>query len=212
MRLYDFKHSPNPLKVRIALAELGIEYQSIPVNLFKSEHRSPEFSRVNPFSAVPVLQDGEHLLRESNAIIAYLGRKHGTPLWPRSALTESEAFQWLFFESCHLASHCGNLWWTCIVAPALGRDAIPDPAVQASVEDLQESFEIIEAHLARNRYFLGNAYTLVDSSLGTTLLMLRGTPLDDPQRWPSIHQYGNALIDRPSWTAAQGEAIHKFGG
>src|ERR1700739_1581409 len=83
IKLYYFP-SPNPQKVRFALLELGLECEIIPVDLIKSEQRTPEFLALNPYSRVPVLTDGALTLWESHAILAYLGEKTGK-LWPTSA-------------------------------------------------------------------------------------------------------------------------------
>src|ERR1051325_1973422 len=63
----------NTLKLRFALAELGLEYEFVPVDLAKGESRTPDFLRINPHGKVPVLVDGEFALPESNAILWYLG-------------------------------------------------------------------------------------------------------------------------------------------
>ena len=99
MRLYTFLNSPNPLKIRLALAELNLEYESKEVVLFKGEHRSEWFTKINPHQKVPVLEDGDLVLRESNAILAYLGDRYGQALWPQDAGQRALALQWLFFES-----------------------------------------------------------------------------------------------------------------
>src|SRR2546428_11879259 len=76
MKLYYFP-SPNPQKVRFALLELGLECEIVPVDLLKSEQRTPEFLALNPYGRVPVLTDGALTLWESHAILAYLGEKTG---------------------------------------------------------------------------------------------------------------------------------------
>lgn len=76
MKLYYFP-SPNPQKIRFAVNELGIECETLPVDLLKREQKSPEFLALNPYGRVPVLVDGDLKLWESHAILAYLGEKTG---------------------------------------------------------------------------------------------------------------------------------------
>ena len=73
MKLYDYGTAPNPRKVRIFLAEKGVEYELIQVDMTKREHKSPEFLKMNPSGKVPVLElnDGRYL-SESIAICRYL--------------------------------------------------------------------------------------------------------------------------------------------
>jgi glutathione S-transferase len=100
MKLYDFELSGNCHKVRLMLSLLGVEYETIPVALLQGEQRSPEFLKLNPFAQVPVLVDGDVVIRDSQAILIYLARKYGGEDW---LSTEAEAMakvvQWLCFAT-----------------------------------------------------------------------------------------------------------------
>jgi len=80
MRIYDFVGAPNPKKLRVYLAEKGLEIERVPVNIVTGENRQPEFLKKNPMGGLPVLEfdDGTHL-SESLAIIEYLEELHPTP-------------------------------------------------------------------------------------------------------------------------------------
>jgi len=213
MRLYTFKHSPNPLKVRLALSETRVACELIETDLFKSEHRAGEFASVNPFLAIPVLETGDGtLIRESNAILAFLGKTHGVlaGIWPGEVEPEVQALSWLFFESATLASPCGRLWWEDIVVPAIRRPEWGDSeGLEAVVEDLDDTLKTLEDHFERNKFCLGDRFSLVDCSLGVTLNLLHGSRVD-LGRFPAVHAYVGSLVDRPSWTEADGGAIHHF--
>jgi glutathione S-transferase len=80
VKLYDSKAAPNPRRVRIFLAEKGVELPTVQVDLAKAENREAAFLARNPFGGVPVLEldDGTHLA-ESVAICRYLERLHPAP-------------------------------------------------------------------------------------------------------------------------------------
>src|SRR5215467_15796647 len=80
MKIYDFVGAPNPKKVRVYLAEKGLQIPCVQVNIVTGENRSPEFLKKNPLGGLPVLEldDGSHLT-ESLAIIEYLEELHPTP-------------------------------------------------------------------------------------------------------------------------------------
>jgi glutathione S-transferase len=80
MKIYDYKMAPNPRRLRIFLAEKGVEVPYEQVDLAKAENRSPEFLKINPMGGVPVLQmdDGTYLA-ESVAICRYFEETHPQP-------------------------------------------------------------------------------------------------------------------------------------
>ncbi len=79
--LYDLAASGNCHKVRLLLSLLGVQYHSRAVNLMDSEHKSAQFVQMNPFGQVPVLVDGNVVLRDSQAILVYLAKQYGDHHW-----------------------------------------------------------------------------------------------------------------------------------
>jgi glutathione S-transferase len=75
---------------------LGLDCELVPVDLINREQAGAEFQSVNPFGRVPVLIDGDLVLPESQAILAYLGDRAGR-LWPSSPGERAEALKWLFY-------------------------------------------------------------------------------------------------------------------
>jgi glutathione S-transferase len=209
VRLYTFKHSPSPLKVKLALAELALPFEPVEVDLFRGEHQRPAYAEINPLRAVPVLEDGDLRLRESNAILLYLSRKAGDPGWRGDARREAEAHQWLFFEAASLGRGCGVLWWTEVVAPSLKLPGWGEEDLVEAADDLDDSLQLLDAHLATRRFMLGDALTVVDCSVGPILSMLKKTRLADRLTGgrPAVSRYLAELWARPSWTAAEGDAI-----
>ena len=73
MKLYDYKQAPNPRRVRIFMAEKGIEIETIQVNLMKGEQRSESYRKINPIGEVPALVlDNGTCIAQTNAICRYL--------------------------------------------------------------------------------------------------------------------------------------------
>lgn len=80
MKLYDFAQAPNPRKVRVYLVEKGIQVPLHTIDLGKGEQRSPEFLKINPLGALPVLElDDGTLIPESLAIIEYFEELYPHP-------------------------------------------------------------------------------------------------------------------------------------
>src|SRR5246127_4332238 len=79
MKLYDFLPCPFGQKVRIVLAEKGLSYELVPIDLSQGEQRRPEFRRLNPFGRVPVLVDEETTVYDSTVIAEYLEDEYPEP-------------------------------------------------------------------------------------------------------------------------------------
>jgi maleylacetoacetate isomerase len=79
LTLYNYFRSSASYRVRIALALKGLSYEYVPVHLLKNEQLKPPFSEMTPAKLVPLLQDGDHVLSQSLAIIEYLEETHPQP-------------------------------------------------------------------------------------------------------------------------------------
>lgn len=96
MRLYDLELSGNCYKVRLLCALLGLPLEIRPVDFLGGEHKRPEFLELNPLGEIPVLEDGDLLLRDSQAILIYIARKHGSEAWlPSDPEGLARVVQWL---------------------------------------------------------------------------------------------------------------------
>ncbi len=96
LKLYDFTLSGNCHKVRLMLSLLKLEYETIPIDLQASEQKSESFLKLNPFGQVPVLVDGDVVIRDAQAILVYLARRYGSEEWlPIDAQAMSKVVQWL---------------------------------------------------------------------------------------------------------------------
>ncbi|MFA5170615.1 MAG: glutathione S-transferase N-terminal domain-containing protein [Sulfuriferula sp.] len=96
LTLYEFPVSGNCHKVRLLLSLLGLKYQSIVLQRENQEQKSPDFLLKNPYGQVPVLQDGELVIRDSQAILVYLAKRYGDANWlPDDAAELAQVMGWL---------------------------------------------------------------------------------------------------------------------
>lgn len=160
LKLYDYGGSGNCYKVRLLLAQLGLEYERIPTDIFAGESTTPAHLARNPAGRTPVLElpSGE-TLAESNAILLYLAE--GTPLLPGDPLQRARVWQWLFFEQNFLEPNVGTArFWRLT-----GRDAERPELFAARVEAGRAALETLERHLEGRGFLVGDTYTVADVSL-----------------------------------------------
>src|ERR671927_1393335 len=97
MRLYDYVASGNCYKARLLLAQLGLPYDRIAVDIFGGDTLTDEFAAKNPTRSTPVLEtDDGRYLQESNAILWYLA--DGSELLPDDPLDRAHVLRWLILE------------------------------------------------------------------------------------------------------------------
>ena len=100
IKLYDTELSANAHKCRLLMSMLGVDYERVEVNVMKGENRAPEFLALNPLGLVPVLTDGDDVVRDSGAILVYLAMKYGDESWlPRDPAGMAEVVAWLTFAA-----------------------------------------------------------------------------------------------------------------
>ncbi len=155
IRLYDFTLSGNAHKVRNLLALLRVEHARIAVDLGAGEHRSPEFLARNPFGQVPVLVDGDTIVRDSSAILVYLGRKFGAGEWlPVDAEGEARVQEWLATASTAVADGPGFARLIELFGAA--------GDIAAARERAHALLRVFEAHLTRHPFLAAERPTIAD--------------------------------------------------
>ena len=155
MRLYDFELSGNAHKIRNQLALLGIEYQRVTVDLVKGEQHGETFRALNPLGQVPVLVDEDVVVRDSNAILVYLGRLFGRGEWlPVDAEGEARVQEWLAFSADKVTN--GPAFARLITV--FGADGDLDQAQKRARDVLEQ----IDTHLDGRAFLAGERATIAD--------------------------------------------------
>jgi len=125
LQLYYFP-TPNGRKISIALEEMGLAYEIVPVNILKGEQQRPEFLEISPNNRIPALVDvtqgGKRIkIFESGAILQYLGRKSGL-FYPSDEAARCWVDAWLFWQMAGLGPMAGQLSWFVRVSKLADRD------------------------------------------------------------------------------------------
>jgi glutathione S-transferase len=160
LRLYDCLDSGNAYKVRLLLAQMNTPFERVELNVFTHETRSPEYLARNPNGRIPMLEwtDGRHLT-ESNAMLFYLAE--ASQFLPGDAWLRAQVLQWQNFEQYNHEPHIAVLrFWHHAEQLEVNRSAVP-----AKIEGGLHALRVMEDHLARHDFFVGDCYTIADISL-----------------------------------------------
>ncbi len=157
MLKFYYSGAPNPTKVALFLEEAGLPYEAIPVDTRKGDQHKPEYTAINPNAKVPAIVDGEATVFDSNAILLYLAEKTGKFLPQNTPKQRGELLSWLMFVASGVGPYSGQSVHFRNYAPEKLPYAINRYAFEA-----QRHFKILDERLAKRKYMLGDAYTIVD--------------------------------------------------
>lgn len=194
MKLLEMTGAPNPRRVRIFLAEKGVEVPLVQVDMRQGEHKTPAFLKKNPSGKIPVLEldDGTYIA-ESVAICRYFEALHPEPnlfgATPVEAARIEMTNRQLEFE---LLASVGTAWRNgpIVAAMAAGRfTQIPEAKTQG--EDAARAYYVrLDAELAQQPFVAGERFTVADITalvtvdFATNLVELKpDDELTDLWRW-----------------------------
>lgn len=104
LKLHDLELSGNCYKVRLFCSLLGLKLDLAPVDFLDGAHKKSPLIEQNPFGEIPILEDGDVALRDSQAILVYLARKHGGEAWlPIDPVSMAKVVEWLMVAENEIA-------------------------------------------------------------------------------------------------------------
>jgi glutathione S-transferase len=205
VKIYDFAPSPNARKVRFVAYEIGLEPTFVNVNIFKGESHTPEFLAKNPNGRIPVLEDGNFILWESNAIVSYLAQAHPEKgLLPTDLQRRCEVDQWMFWQSAHLSSAVGKLAFERFVKKAVGMGEPDEAVVKAGLAEFKGCAEVLNTTLKDKEYLVG-WLSLADFSVASLLTVHELCGIDLAP-YPAIRSWFGRMMARESVKRGQADA------
>ncbi|NVN11538.1 glutathione S-transferase family protein [Nguyenibacter vanlangensis] len=153
--LYNCPPSGNCYKVRLFAALAGIDLDIRDVDLVAGAHKTPMFTALNPWQQVPVLEDGETVIWDSQAILVYLAEKHDkTEWWPSKPAVRARIVKWLSVSANEIQHGPAD----ARLVKKFDSPLRYDDVVTAS----RKILPIIDRHLADRVWLAGEGPTLAD--------------------------------------------------
>ena len=181
--------SINVRKVLWTCAELGVP--------FEREDWQDSHAPLNPNRMVPVLQDGDFVLWESNTICRYLATRYeGSALLPVGARERAFVEQWMDWQATEL----NTAWRYAFMSLVRASPAHQDPAqVEASIASWNRHVKLLDGQLARTKaYAAGEHFSLADIVLGLSVNRWNMTPMERAE-CPHVAAWYARLASRPAF-------------
>ena len=194
MLKFYYNLAPNPTKVALALEEMGLQYELVPVDTRKGEQHTPAFLAINPNAKVPAIVDEGTAIFDSNAILLYLAEKTGKFLGPKSGPAHGEMLSWLMFVASGIGPYSGQA--------VHFRNFAPEPkdyALDRYNFEAQRHWGILETRLGKHRYMCGETYTIVDMAVwGWSRLLPNVLGADAARQLPNLQRHLAEISARPA--------------
>jgi glutathione S-transferase len=207
--------SPFVRKVRVFLAEKGLDYQLESVNPFSPP---PSWREISPLGKIPALRDGDRVINDSSVICQYLERRHPTPpLYPSDDYDFARAL-WLeeFMDGGFVPLAGPNLFAALVLRPLMSQKP-PDETVEIAARKLWDEqiapfCDYLERSLGDAQFFVGDRLGIADLAVASPFLNARYAGFAPARaRWPRLRSFLERTWERYSFAKLIAEEIPVYG-
>jgi len=203
MKLYDSGRAPNPRRTRIFLAEKGISVPTEQVDMMKMEHKTPEYTSINPLQRMPalVLDDGT-IITESIAICRYFeALQPEPPLFGVGAKEIALVEMWnrrcelnLLFTVAHVFRHSH---------PAMKELEVPQVAAwaEANRPRVADFLTILDGQLKSSKFVAGERFSVADITALCAVDFMKPAKIPVPEGLGDLARWHAEVSARPSTKA-----------
>jgi glutathione S-transferase len=198
MKLLDAGLSPNALRARAVIFELGLPVELEAVNPADPAVKAGTLRPVNPNTKVPVLVEGDFVLWESRAIIAYLAA--GTPLYPADPKHRAIIDQWNYWGAVHLGPALQGVSFERFMKPRFGMGSPNEAAIASYLTEIARFLPVLHGALSGKDWIAGDL-SIADFAIAATLIYRDPAGIDCSAA-PNVLAWMERIEARPSWQKA----------
>lgn len=194
--ILHYSHSVNP-RVAVAVAR----HLGSPVDFAFASPRAPghreAFGALNPNAFVPVLQEEDRVLWETDAIACRLSHMAGSDFW-RANQELPEMVKWISWATHHFNRHADVVVWFRVTAPKISDEPPDVAAVDEGLRGFREFGGILNEELSDKEWLVGGRLSYADFRVATFLPLANeaGLPLGE---MPHVERWHSQLMDLPAW-------------
>jgi glutathione S-transferase len=198
MKIYWIK-AQAPRRVLALAKHLDIEAEFIEMNLMGGGLKRADFVALNPNKKVPVLVDGDNVLWESSAIMAYLCAKAGSDMWPAHRADEQiEVLRWLSWNDCHWSTAVAPFYFEHVVKSTFNIGPPDRELLTASVPEFLKFAAVLDGHLAGKNYAACARLTIADFQLASMATYWREAEMP-LEAFTHVVRWIEGLMAIPAW-------------
>lgn len=203
MKLFDGGKAPNPRRVRVFLAEKGIEVPLVPVDMGALEHKKEAVTARNPLQRLPILElDDGTILTESVAICRYFEELQPEPaLFGRGALGKAMVEMWQRRMELNLMATVAQAFRH--IHPAMKEWEVPQIPEwgEANKPKAVEFLRILDRELAGREFIAGDEYSIADITGMIAVDFMKPARIAVPEDLANVIRWYRSVSARPSATA-----------
>lgn len=198
MKIYWIK-AQAPQRVLALVKHLDIEAELVELDLMAGELKTDGYAALNPNKKAPTLVDGETVLWESSAIMAYLCIKTGSDMWPAHNPAEQvEMLRWLSWNDQHWLESVSPFYFEHIVKSTFGFGTPDREALAAAVPGLLRYATVLDGHLEGRDYVACNRLTIADFALASSARYWRESQMP-LETFANVVRWLDGLMRLPAW-------------
>jgi len=197
LKVYGRANSINVRKVLWMLDELGLKYEREDWGRGFRPTDDPVFRKINPVGVVPVIDDGDFRLRESNTIVRYLADKRGrADLYAKDPQQRATIESWMDWASTEFAGGMRPVFHALVVKnPAFAN------MVESAAKEWGTQMRVLDEHLSANGpHVLGKNFTIADIPVGLVVNRWFSIAFQKPE-FKAVSAYYDRLAQRPPYKA-----------
>lgn len=198
MRIYWIK-AQAPRRVLALVKHLGVDSEFVEVDMMAGGFDDPAYISLNPNKKAPTLVDGNLVLSESSAIMAYLCIKYNSDMWPaHDPMEQVEVLRWLSWCDSHWSPAVSRFYFEHVVKATFGLGPPNKSEYEARIPDLMRYAAVLDGHLEEQAHVACGRLTIADFQLASMATYWREAdmPLGS---FHNIARWIDDLVQLPAW-------------
>jgi glutathione S-transferase len=200
LKIWGRKNSSNVRKALWIAEELHLPYEALDAGGAFGLVDGPEYRAKNPNGRIPMIEDGDFVLWESNAIVRYLAARHApdSALYPADPQQRAVADKWMDWTTSTFAEPFRHVFWGVLRTPAEQQDWVQ---INGAIKTVQSLLIVADEALVKQPYLSGAEFGMGDIPLGSFIYAWFEMPIERPSM-PHLESWYERLKTRPAYQAA----------